>query len=231
MLHLTPILIALGAGLLMYQIGIRRTARTLDANSTELADPGLQPVLDRLARALELPRLRVHIYEIPAVNGLAAPDGRVFLTRGFFNRYRTGEVSAEEIASVVAHELGHVALGHSRRRMVDFTGQNAIRMALAMVLGRVLPGIGVLVANAVAGLIAAGLSRSDEYEADAYAAALMSKAGLGVGPQIKLLQKLGAMSGVGGGPPTWLASHPATDGRVAAIRRLDAGWQAAGPAA
>jgi len=228
MLYLTPILVAVGSALMMYHIGVWRTARTLDANSTELDDPELQPVLDRLARALDLPRLRVHVYEIPAVNGLAAPDGRVFLTRGFFNRYRTGEVTAEEIGSVVAHELGHVALGHARRRMVDFTGQNAIRMALVMVLGRVLPGLGVLIANGITGLLAARLSRQDEYEADAYAAALMSKAGLGVAPQVSLLGKLGRMAGAGGGPPTWLASHPATDARIAAIRRLDAGWRAVG---
>ena len=40
-----------------------------------------------------------------------------------------GEVSAGEIASVIAHELGHVALGHSRKRMIDFSGQNAMRVA------------------------------------------------------------------------------------------------------
>ena len=81
------------------------------------------------------------------VNGLAAPDGRIFLTRGFYEKYRRGEVTAEELASVIAHELGHVALGHTRRRMIDFSGQNAIRVALASVLGRILPGLGVWIAN------------------------------------------------------------------------------------
>ena len=66
-----------------------------------------------MAQALDLPRIKVHIYEIDPVNGLAAPDGRIFITRGFFRKYQTGEVSAEEISSVIAHELGHVALGHS----------------------------------------------------------------------------------------------------------------------
>ena len=67
------------------------------------------------------------------VNGLAAPDGRIFITRGFYNKYRAGEVTAAEMASVIAHELGHVALGHTRKRMIDFSGTNAIRMALAAV--------------------------------------------------------------------------------------------------
>ncbi|MGJ8557810.1 MAG: M48 family metalloprotease, partial [Sulfitobacter geojensis] len=135
MIRILPILLALAYGLAMYRFSAWRTARELDARSTVLADPALKDMSDRLARALDLPRIKVHIYEIEPVNGLAAPDGRIFITRGFYNKFHKGEVSAEELASVIAHELGHVALGHSRRRMIDFSGQNAIRTVLAMVLG------------------------------------------------------------------------------------------------
>jgi len=229
MLKFTPIILALAYGLAMYLFSVWRTTRELDARSSELVDPRLTSVFDRLAAALEVERVRVHLYEIEPVNGLAAPDGRVFLTRGFYNRYRSGEVSAEELASVVAHELGHVALGHSRRRMIDFSGQNAIRVALAMILGRFLPGIGVWVAGLVTTLLAARLSRGDEYEADAYAAALMVKAGLGTGPQKQLLEKLDKLVGIGGGPPAWLASHPRTPDRIAAIETLEQRWQVPTP--
>ncbi len=143
MLKFTPILLAVLYGLVMYRFSAWRTARELDAKSTELADPMLKLLTDRMAQALELERIRVHIYEIDPVNGLAAPDGRIFITRGFFNKYRKGEVTSDEMATVIAHELGHVALGHSRRRMIDFSGQNALRTALAMVLGRFIPGFGV----------------------------------------------------------------------------------------
>jgi putative metalloprotease len=159
------------------------------------------------------------------VNGLAAPDGRIFLTRGFYNKYRSGEVTGEELASVVAHELGHVALGHSRRRMIDFSGQNAIRVVLASVLGRFIPGVGIWLANMVAGLLAARLSRQDEYEADAYAAALLTKAGIGTEPQKSLFLKLEGLTGMGGrGVPAWLMSHPKTADRVRAIEALEARW-------
>jgi metalloprotease len=225
MAYLTPILLAAVYGLVMYQFSAWRTARMLNVQSRPLADPALERVFARLAAALELPALKVHIFETDPVNGLAAPDGRIFLTRGFYERYRRGDVSAQELAGVVAHELGHVALGHSRRRMVDFTGQNAIRMGLSMILGRLVPGLGLIVANLLAGMLGAHLSRSDEYEADAYAAALMTKAGLGVSPQVSLLAKLERLAGAGGRPAVWLASHPATESRIAAIRRLEAGWR------
>jgi len=226
MIKFTPILLAVLYALAMYRFSVWRTTRELDSNSAELADPRLKSMTDRLARALDLPRVRVHLYEIDPVNGLAAPDGRIFITRGFYRKFQTGEVSAEEMASVIAHELGHVALGHSKRRMIDFSGQNALRTALAMILSRFLPGLGVWIANTVASLLAAKLSRGDEYEADEYAAALLTKAGIGTSPQKSLLDKLSALtSGGGGAAPAWLMSHPPTPDRIAAIERLETRWQ------
>ncbi|KIN66428.1 Peptidase, M48 family protein [Sulfitobacter noctilucicola] len=226
MIRIFPILLAVGYALVMYRFSAWRTARELDAKSTELADPALKAVSDKLAAALDLPRIRVNIYEVDPVNGLAAPDGRIFITRGFYRKFTQGEVSAEEIASVIAHELGHVALGHSRRRMIDFSGQNAIRTMLAMVLGRFIPFAGVWIANMLTTLLAARLSRGDEYEADAYAAALLTKAGIGVAPQITLFKKLDALTKSGGGTaPAWLLSHPKTDERITALQKLQQRWQ------
>lgn len=224
MMKFLPILLVIGYGLLMYQFSAWRTRRELDERSTVLVDPKLKGLTERMARALDLKRIRVHVYEIEPVNGLAAPDGRIFLTRGFLRKYHAGEVSAEELASVIAHELGHVALGHSRRRMIDFSGQNAMRMALAAVLNRVLPGIGPLIAGGLVTVLAAGLSRTDEYEADAYAAALLTKAGIGTGAQKALFAKLGTLTGARGGPPVWLASHPKSEDRIRAIEELEARW-------
>lgn len=208
----------------MYFYSAWRMKAELRRNATPLRDPLLEPVLGRIARALGLERIPVNIYEIDAINGLASPDGRVFITRGFFEKYRSGQVSADEIASVVAHELGHVALGHSRRRLFDFTGANAVRTGLALVLGRFVPFVGLWVAELVARVLQMALSRSDEYEADEYAAALLIKSGIGTRPQVSLLAKLDRMSGAAGRPPAWLASHPETAARIRAIRAAEARW-------
>jgi len=219
------VLIAVAFGLAMYYFSAWRTKRMLDNSSTPLKDPTINALTDRIARELELPQIPVHIYEVDIVNGLAAPDGRVFITRGFLNKYKLGEVSAAEIASVIAHELGHVALGHSRKRMIDFTGSNAIRTVLAVFFSRFIPFVGVYIANFVTQVIMARLSRNDEYEADAYAAALLTKSGIGVSPQISLFNKLDAMAPEGQ-PLAWLMSHPKTEERIAAIEKLEAGWTA-----
>jgi len=227
MIKVLPILLAVLYGLAMYRFSMWRTKRELDEKSTELADPILKVLMDRMAKALDIDRIKVHIYEIEPVNGLAAPDGRIFITRGFFNKYRAGEVTSEEMATVIAHEMGHVALGHSRRRMIDFSGQNAMRTALAMILGRFIPGVGPWIANGLMSLLAARLSRSDEFEADAYASALLVKAGIGTEPQKALFKKLETLTGARGATtPAWMLSHPKTPLRIAAIEANEAKWNA-----
>jgi len=226
MLRFVPILLAIIYAYAFWRLSAWRTVKDLNARSSELMDPALRDVTARLAKALDLPKVRVFLYENPVVNGLAGPDGQIYITRGFLSKMHAGEVTPEEMASVIAHELGHVALGHSRRRMIDFSGQNAIRTALAMILGRFLPGLGMIIANGLMSLLAAKLSRSDEYEADAYATALLIKAGIGSGPQVSLFRKLDTLTGAGGkGQIAWMLSHPVTDDRIAAIEANALKWK------
>jgi putative metalloprotease len=226
MLKLTPLFLAIGYALLMWRFSVWRTGKMLDAQSRPLTDPSILRLTDRMAAALNLPQIKVNVYEIEPVNGLAAPDGRIFLTRGFLNRKARGEVTAEELASVIAHELGHVALGHTRRRMIDFTGQNAVFVMLSALLNRFLPFIGVWIASLISSALMARMSRRDEFEADAYASALLVKAGIGVEPQKSLFRKLGALTANRGeGVPAWLLSHPKTADRIAAIEAAEARWR------
>jgi putative metalloprotease len=98
-------------------------------------------------------------------------------------------------------------------------------VALASVLGRLIPGLGVMIANMLTTLLAARLSRQDEYEADAYASALLAASGIGTAPQKSLFTKLEKLTGMGGvGMPAWMMSHPKTAERIAAIEALEARW-------
>ena len=57
-------------------------------------------------------------------------------------------------------------------------------------------------------LLAARLSRGDEYEADVYAAALLTKAGIGTEPQKALFRKLEALTKTNmGAMPAWFMSR------------------------
>lgn len=224
MLKFSPILLAVLYGFVMYQFSTWKLKKTLDSQATRLVDPRFSSVLDRMSAALGLPAIKVFVLEVDPINGLAAPDGRIFITRGFLNKLNQGAVTVDELASVIAHEMGHVALGHSRRRMIDFSGQNAMRVALGMILSRFIPGIGAWIANMIGNLLMAKLSRSDEFEADEYASALLIKAGIGVEAQISLFENLDKLTGNSGATPAWLMSHPQTQDRIAAIRKNQLNW-------
>lgn len=229
MIKFLPLLLALGYGLAMWYFSVWRTRRMLETNSSDLDQPELRHVTRRLARALDLDDIPVKIFEIEPVNGLADLDGRIYLTRGFLERHKVGRVTTEELASVIAHELGHVALGHTRRRMIDFTGANALFVAIVAVVLRAIPVLGpfiaMAVANIVTGALSARISRKDEYEADAWASALMIKAGFGTAPQKSLFRKLEALGGGRlGNVPAWMLGHPYPDDRIRAIEANEARW-------
>ncbi len=226
MIQFSPIVLAIVYALVTYKFSAWKTKRDLDKNSNKLDDKKLKDLNTKMAKALDLPDIKVNVYEISPINGLAAPDGRIFITRGFIDKYISGDVSAEEMASVIAHEIGHVALGHTRKRLIDFSGQNVVRVLLTSVLGRLVPGVGIWIANSITTLLAAKLSRNDEYEADAYASALLIKSGIGTDPQIKLFEKLEKLTNSStNGAPAWLLSHPKTLDRISAIRKNEIKWK------
>jgi putative metalloprotease len=225
MSKLLPFLLVILCALAMLRFSVWRTKKMLAANSRPLTDPSITRLTDRMAAAMDLPKIEVNVFEVEPVNGLASPDGKIYLTRGFLNRKARGEVTAEELAGVIAHELGHVALGHIRRRMIDFTGQNAVFVMLSALLNRFLPFIGIWIANLISTALMARLSRRDEFEADAYASALLIKAGIGTAPQKSLFRKLEALTqNRAEGVPAWLLSHPKTAERIAAIEANEARW-------
>ena len=205
-------------GIVMFQFSAWSMKRQLSQQSNPLLDPNLEKIMLKFADVLEVEKIRINIFETEPINGLAAPDGRIFITRGFYKKYQNGDITVEEISSVVAHELGHVALGHIRRRMIDFSGQNAVRAALGALLSRLVPGLGGMIASIIGNLLMAKLSRQDEYEADEYASALMIKSGLGIEPQVSMFKKLDKISNQQGSVPAWLMSHPPTQERINSIK-------------
>ena len=121
--------------------------------------------------------------------------------------------------------MGHLALGHTKRRILDVTGAQTIHLVLGSILNRFIPILGWIVARWVASFVATRLSRSDEFEADAYATALMVRAGLGAEPQARMLEKLLELVPEASMQETnWLASHPPVAERVEAIRGNAERW-------
>ena len=216
------VLLPIVYSLVRYQFAIFRMKSDIDRKSAELNDAAIGRLNDRMAAVLGVSAIDAYVFEIETVNGFAVPDGRVFVTRGLMNRYRLGDVSAEELASVIAHEIGHVALGHAKMRMVDVAGKDAVRIALGLMFLKI-PFVGNLIADFLARIFASGISRRDEYEADKFASGLLIKSGIGTAPQKSLFDKLGQI-GSGEDGVAWLMDHPKARDRILAIEKNEREW-------
>jgi Zn-dependent protease with chaperone function len=127
-------------------------------------------------------------------------------------------VDDEEFACVMAHEIAHSVLNHSRNKKVVWGAVTAGSMAL----GVLIPGASAVnyIANPI---ISSGYSRSAEIEAD-MAAAKWVKKYMGIEKEacIRLETKLADYAkehhaGNGGG---WLSSHPYSEERINAIKGI-----------
>lgn len=206
---------------LLHELSSRSALAKLKSESVPLDDDRITSLARRLAANADAPELIVRIHETGQVNGFVALDGTIYLTRGLHDFWRQKRFSSEEIAAVIAHEIGHVANGDLRKRFAVSVGRNAARYTAAVLLARVLPGIGALIADLLLSLAAQRLSRSQEYAADEYAAALLLKAGIGTSPLKSLLAKLDRPSDPRSAA-AWMLSHPAAEDRIKAIERFEA---------
>ncbi|MDH3668451.1 MAG: M48 family metallopeptidase [Paracoccaceae bacterium] len=202
-----------------------QSGRQLRQRSRPLANDQIEALLARLARTAGIDRIAVRVLDMPIVNGLATPSGEIYITSGLFKKFQTGRITAPELASVVAHELGHLALGHTKRRIMDVTGAQIVHLVLGSILNWFLPFIGWIVARWVATFVATRLSRKDEFEADAYATALMVRSGLGAEPQARMLEKLlELVPEAAAHEMNWLSSHPPVAERTGVIRANAERW-------
>lgn len=196
------------------------TAKSLAKQSQPIEQPPMRAVTSDLARVAGMEDLTVHLLDSPIVNAVASPDGRIYLTKGLYGHFQSGNFTANEIASVIAHELGHVVMGHSKKRVYAVAGAHLLRLGFLAFLGRFSPALAVQAANFLSGMLMSRLSRQDEFEADAFATTVMLEAGYGAEPQISLLKKIDMLRPVGAGVQvSWLASHPPVEERVRAIEQ------------
>ncbi len=214
----------------MWKLRAQASGQGLRKRSRPLKNDQIDALLGRLARAAGIDRVEVRLLPDRGVNGLATDTGEIYITQGLFDTFRSGKIAARELASVAAHELGHLALGHMRRRMVEVAGRQAAMMVLGGILGRFVPYFGWMISAWLLGLLAARLSRRDEFEADAYATALMVRSGIGAEHQAQMLEKLPRLVPGGAAMATsWLASHPPVEERTAAIRENARRWRGHAP--
>lgn len=196
----------------------------------------VEQVLAKIAATLEKPAqpYRITVLDSPIVNAFALPGGYTYVTRGLLALAN----SEAELAGVIGHEIAHVTARHGARRHTAAVGTAVVAGVLGAVISA---GTGVSanvtgdLINAGGGLLLAGYSRDNEYEADVLGIKALAKAGYDPTAQADFLAALGAyatyQSGGKAQKTSWFASHPNNKQRVARARETAQAQQTAALAA
>jgi Zn-dependent protease with chaperone function len=189
-----------------------KDGKTPDCGASPSEAPA-RAALDKIVRRLEaaagLPHpLRIDVVRQDAANAIALPGGHVYVFSGLIAKAD----NADEVAGVIAHEIGHVANRDGTKALLQGAG---LSILFGMLLGDFVGG-GAVVYGART-LLQSSYSRETETKADAYGAGLMNKAGGNTHAMATMLDKIGGATEPG---MKILLDHPETKARVAAIRKL-----------
>jgi Zn-dependent protease with chaperone function len=192
---------------------IDRSQKTAFECGEEESASASRAAFDKLVRRLEaaaaLPvPVRASVVRRSEVNAIALPGGRVYVFEGLIDKANT----PDELAGVIAHEMGHVAHRDGVRAVIQGAG---LTFLFGMLIGD-FSGGGAAV-TAMNTVLQSSYSRETEAGADAWGAKLMVK--LERDPRVlgDFLMRIAATDG-----PTAkiLLSHPEARQRAAAIEAI-----------
>ncbi|MGF6312472.1 Zn-dependent protease with chaperone function [Bradyrhizobium sp. i1.8.4] len=153
----------------------------------------------------------------PVPNAFALPGGKVYLFEGLLEKAE----NPDEIAGVLAHELGHLRHRDSMRELIHNGGTSFL---IGLLFGDI-TGSGALI-FASRSLVTSSYSRDAETNADTFAIETMHKLGRPAKPMGELMFRV---TGKEGGKGFSLVSgHPLTEDRLERMGRADAGTSLTG---
>lgn len=155
----------------------------------------------------------VHVVSLKEVNAWCMPGGKMAIYTGLIERLN---VTDDEIAAVMGHEIAHALREHARERISRQMGtQMAVGIAGALFgIGELGQNLGNMVANVTLNL---PNSRLHETEADRMGVELAARAGYDPRAAIRLWEKMAKTSN-GNQPPKWLSTHPPHEDRIDDLR-------------
>ena len=200
---------------------LREHQRILATYGGVYNDPRVQTMIEqtveRLVAASERPDLhyKVTMLNSQSVNAFALPTGQLYVTRGLIALANDDS----ELASVLAHEMGHVIAHHAEIREEQARQADLVSRVVTDVVSD--PAAGAL-ALAKSKLALASFSRSQEFEADAIGVGIASRAGYdayGAARFLTAMEHNSELKPEPSGPinpsaPDFLSSHPATPERI-----------------
>jgi predicted Zn-dependent protease len=156
-------------------------------------------------------RWEVALIGSPQINAFCMPGGKIAFFYGILSRL---QLSDDEVAMVMGHEMAHALREHARERIgKSMATRGALEIGAALFglgnAGRTLAGMG----EQMLGLV---FSRDDESESDLVGMELAARAGYDPAAGVTLWRKMASASR--GAPPEFLSTHPSGATRIKDIQ-------------
>jgi Zn-dependent protease with chaperone function len=187
----------------------RGSGKPFECGTADAEKPGraaLTALVGRLETAAGLPiPLQAVVVRRREANAIALPGGHIYVFEGLVTRSR----SPDELAGVIAHEIGHVAHRDGTRSLLQSAG---LSFLFGMLLGDFTGGGVVVIAART--VVQSAYSREVEAAADLYGVQLMSRIGGDARAFAAILERI-----AGAIEPGFkiLLDHPQTKDRIAAV--------------
>jgi predicted Zn-dependent protease len=152
----------------------------------------------------------INVINSPTINAFCMPGGKIVVFTGIIEKLN---MTDDEIALVMGHEIAHALREHSRARAAKQTITNVGAIAVSVLTGSNAAG---QLASVGGDLLGRKFSRNDETEADLVGMELAARAGYDPRQGVTLWEKMGAANK--GAPPQWLSTHPASSTRIETFR-------------
>ena len=191
----------------------------------------LDAIMARLSKVSGVAKpFKVQVYDWSLMNAFAVPGGQIVMTKGLIEKAR----GPDEVAGVLAHEMGHGIELHPETGIIRAVGLAA---AIELMMG----GSGGTLANLGLILAQLGYTRVAEHEADIQGLRLLKDSGIaaqGLGDFFKRVQEIENEEGMAKSLNGFdlLRTHPPTAERAELVRKQGAypstpaldepGWQA-----
>ena len=192
------------------QLGKQINQQLLSSKFQLYRNPDVNRYVDQIGQRLAASSQRpdipytFQVIKDDSVNAFATMGGFVYITTGLLE----AADNEAELASVLAHEIGHIASRHSVEQMQETAIARGVATAAGLDRNTAVQ-IGVDLA------LQRPNSRQDEFEADRRGLQILGRAGYAQSGMISFMEKLLGSRSL----PTFLSTHPATSSRIAALKR------------
>lgn len=171
----------------------------------------LERIGKQIVKVSDRPEINYHfeLIDQAGINAFALPGGYIYVHRGAMEA-----CNDDELAFILAHEIGHVAARHSVKRLQASLGTNIV---LSIISAKVNSDLTLQALDIVYNVVALGYSRKDELLADSLAVKYLLRSGYNPQAGISLMKKL-ASENKDDYTLAFLRSHPSIDQRIANIK-------------